>query len=199
MIQLHRIRDVVDYTQSGPPAVPYSNAANCFIASEVEQYSIRRGQAGETDNTADSQCPISPCAAHHPIRAMSDSEQTNLAGATDAATDAVAGAADAAAEVVGEAVDAAGATGAAVGDALGEAAGAAAEATGAAAEAADEAVDAATGKLGGVDWDAVCAKLRSAALDTKNVVVYPLVTGVMTGIGFAAGKRVAERYLYDSK
>lgn len=36
-------------------------------------------------------------------------------------------------------------------------------------------------------------------VDFKNVFLYPLCTGVMTGVGFIAGKRLGERYFYGTQ
>jgi hypothetical protein len=46
------------------------------------------------------------------------------------------------------------------------------------------------------DWLPSKEGLKRGMCDFKNVFLYPLCTGLMTGIGFVAGKRVAERYFY---
>jgi hypothetical protein len=105
---------------------------------------------------------------------------------------------DAAGDAAAEVGDAA----AAAAEAAADAAGAAAEAAGDAAEAAGEAACEAAGNLAdrlGIDWDASCKRVGAGLSDLKSVVLFPLVTGIMTGIGFVAGKRAAERYFYDSK
>lgn len=38
--------------------------------------------------------------------------------------------------------------------------------------------------------------LSRALADVKTVFLYPLLTGVFTGVGFVAGKRLAEAWLY---
>ncbi|GAB0494189.1 hypothetical protein MMPV_005479 [Pyropia vietnamensis] len=38
--------------------------------------------------------------------------------------------------------------------------------------------------------------LSRALFDVKTVFLYPLLTGVFTGVGFVAGKRLAEAWLY---
>lgn len=40
--------------------------------------------------------------------------------------------------------------------------------------------------------------LISGAYDFRNVFLYPLLTGIMTGLGFAVGKRVGEIYFYGN-
>lgn len=35
--------------------------------------------------------------------------------------------------------------------------------------------------------------------DFKNVFFYPLCSGIMTGVGYSVGKRVAEAYFYSNK
>jgi hypothetical protein len=44
------------------------------------------------------------------------------------------------------------------------------------------------------DWLPSKDGVKNGLKDVKNVVLYPLCTGVMTGVGFIAGKRLAERY-----
>ena len=38
--------------------------------------------------------------------------------------------------------------------------------------------------------------MKKGFVDFKNVFLYPLLTGVMTGVGFIAGKKMAEAYFY---
>lgn len=38
--------------------------------------------------------------------------------------------------------------------------------------------------------------LSRALVDVKTVFLYPLLTGIFTGVGFVAGKRLAEAWLY---
>lgn len=40
--------------------------------------------------------------------------------------------------------------------------------------------------------------LISGVTDFRNVFLYPLCTGIMTGIGFVVGKRLGESYFYGS-
>lgn len=59
-----------------------------------------------------------------------------------------------------------------------------------------EAKETAKAKLDELDWDNVKDALCRGLTDLKNVVLYPLCTGIMTGVGFIAGKRLGERYFY---
>lgn len=61
---------------------------------------------------------------------------------------------------------------------------------------AHEAKEQAKAKLDEVDWDSMKSAVCRGLNDLKNVVLYPLCTGIMTGVGFIAGKRLGERYFY---
>lgn len=79
-------------------------------------------------------------------------------------------------------------------------------ATAAAKDATDAVADAVETPEDGEPSKGICARMKgylpskdsvcSGMSDLKNVVLYPLCAGIMTGIGFAAGKRVGERYFY---
>lgn len=94
----------------------------------------------------------------------------------DTAQQAVADAADAVADTAADAAES-------VAAAAEGAAESAAEAGAAAADAAAEASGKLADKLG-IDWEASKEKLSAGMADFKNIVLYPLVTGVMTVRGW---------------
>lgn len=46
------------------------------------------------------------------------------------------------------------------------------------------------------DGEEIKRMAKKGFTDFKNVFLYPLLTGVMTGVGFIAGKKLAEAYFY---
>lgn len=137
-----------------------------------------------------------------------DAAAADAEAAKDAAGEAASKAGDAVGNAAKATKDAAGDAARATKEAAGDAANIAKDAAGDAAnkgrDAAKEAADAAdeeAAKLAdqlGIDWDKAKERIHAGLVDLKNVVFFPLVTGVMTGIGFIAGKRAAERYFYES-
>ena len=49
------------------------------------------------------------------------------------------------------------------------------------------------------NYEEIKAQIIQGLIDFKNVFFYPLCTGIMTGVGFIAGKRLGERYFYGSQ
>ncbi len=53
---------------------------------------------------------------------------------------------------------------------------------------------------GGKSWSITSEELKEQVwrglLDIKNVFLFPLCSGIMTGVGFVAGKKLAEGYFY---
>lgn len=46
------------------------------------------------------------------------------------------------------------------------------------------------------DYDEIKEQIWRGLGDFKTVFVFPLCTGIMTGVGFMAGKKMGERYFY---
>ena len=54
------------------------------------------------------------------------------------------------------------------------------------------------GKGGASTYETIKEQIMNGLIDFKNVFLYPLCTGIMTGVGFIAGKRLGERYFYGA-
>ena len=53
---------------------------------------------------------------------------------------------------------------------------------------------------GGKSWALTSEEVKDQVwrglIDIKNVFLFPLCSGIMTGVGFIAGKKLAEGYFY---
>lgn len=60
-----------------------------------------------------------------------------------------------------------------------------------------------TGSGSGESWKLSSTEVKEQVyrglIDFKNVFLFPLCTGIMTGVGFIAGKKLAEGWFYPKE
>ncbi len=56
-----------------------------------------------------------------------------------------------------------------------------------------------TGDSSQLQYAEIKEQIWRGLCDFKNVFLYPLCTGIMTGVGFMAGKKIGERYFYGAQ
>lgn len=49
------------------------------------------------------------------------------------------------------------------------------------------------------DYEEIKEQIWRGLSDFKTVFIFPLCTGIMTGVGFMAGKKMGERYFYAAQ